>query len=237
MGAEISQESVFETLVSQILMDVYPARSRLPAERDLAKQLGASRPTLREALRRLAAWNLVEAKRGSGITVLESREWTIEVLPAFLRYRAGTIPPARLLELVRGLLKLRRSLSCELAAQVAPKLRPGDLAESRRALHDAWAMRDNASEFVRQDLRVFRSVVETAGLLPAVWMLNRVSGIYEEVASFLSGALAPPGDYLAENEAFFDALEAKDADRATRIIDDYLKRHDERLMAVLRGEE
>lgn len=237
MGAEISQESVFETLVSQILMDVYPARSRLPAERELAKQLGASRPTLREALRRLAAWNLVEAKRGSGITVLEPREWTIEVLPAFLRYRAGRIPPAQLLELVRGLLKLRRSLSCELAAQVAPKLRPGDLAESRSALHDAWATRDNASEFVRQDLRVFRSVVETAGLLPAVWMLNRVSGIYEEVASFLSGALAPPEDYLAENEAFFDALEANDADRATGIIDDYLKRHDERLMAVLRGEE
>src|SRR5262245_40946618 len=77
--------SVFDTLVHDIVRGTYPAGSRLPAERELARMLGASRPTLREALRRLAEWNLVFARRGSGIAVREERDWMIEVLPAYLR--------------------------------------------------------------------------------------------------------------------------------------------------------
>lgn len=37
---------------------------RLPTEEDLAKRFGVSRPTVREALKRLAAQNLIHSKRG-----------------------------------------------------------------------------------------------------------------------------------------------------------------------------
>src|SRR5690242_8291325 len=46
-------ESVFERILADIVKGVHPAGTRLPAERELARLLGASRPTLREALRRL----------------------------------------------------------------------------------------------------------------------------------------------------------------------------------------
>lgn len=46
-------DAVFEKLLADIVRGVHPAGTRLPAERELARQLGASRPTLREALRRL----------------------------------------------------------------------------------------------------------------------------------------------------------------------------------------
>src|SRR5205807_3545845 len=44
---------------------------RLPAERDLAKQLGVSRPSVREALIALEVEGWVEVRTGSGIFVLE----------------------------------------------------------------------------------------------------------------------------------------------------------------------
>src|SRR6476659_7655785 len=40
--------------------------ARLPAERDLAQQVGVSRPTVRAGLRTLAAFGIVRSRRGSG---------------------------------------------------------------------------------------------------------------------------------------------------------------------------
>ena len=48
----------------------FAAGARLPAERDLAKQLGVSRPTVREALIALEVEGWVEVRSGSGVYVL-----------------------------------------------------------------------------------------------------------------------------------------------------------------------
>jgi DNA-binding transcriptional regulator YhcF (GntR family) len=87
-------EAVFEVIIGDIIRGVYAPGARLPAERELARALAASRPTLREALRRLTEWRLVEPRRGSGIVVRSPSEWSIEVLPAFLRHaRSGPGEP------------------------------------------------------------------------------------------------------------------------------------------------
>src|SRR3569623_2847975 len=88
-------DAVFERLLSDIVKGVYAPGARLPAERELSRQLGASRPTLREALRRLGEWNLVEPRRGSGVVVRAYRDWSIEELGGYLRYGkpAGSQPP------------------------------------------------------------------------------------------------------------------------------------------------
>jgi DNA-binding FadR family transcriptional regulator len=52
----------------------FPAGARLPPERDLAKQLGVSRPSVREALIALEVEGLVEVRIGSGIYVQPGNE-------------------------------------------------------------------------------------------------------------------------------------------------------------------
>src|SRR5690349_23299676 len=86
-------DQVFERLLADIVRGVHPAGTRLPAERELSRQLGASRPTLREALRRLGEWNLVEPRRGSGVVVRPYRDWSFYVMAAYLRF--GKPAPAQ----------------------------------------------------------------------------------------------------------------------------------------------
>src|SRR3954469_22263155 len=47
---------------------------RLPPERDLAKILGVSRPTLRAGIRSLAAMGVLQSRQGAGTFVVEADE-------------------------------------------------------------------------------------------------------------------------------------------------------------------
>ncbi len=67
---EISRISLSEIvagkLAAQILDGTYKSGFQLPAERDLIKQFGISRSTLREALKALEESNLIESRHGVG---------------------------------------------------------------------------------------------------------------------------------------------------------------------------
>src|ERR1700676_5332353 len=61
----------------------YVAGKRLPPERDLARQLGVSRPSVREALIALEVEGYVEVRVGSGVYVIgAARAARAEPLPA-----------------------------------------------------------------------------------------------------------------------------------------------------------
>src|SRR5215207_6813998 len=62
---------IAEQLRTLIVDGEFAVGSRLPAERDLARQLGVSRPSVREALIALEVEGWVEVRTGSGVYVLE----------------------------------------------------------------------------------------------------------------------------------------------------------------------
>ncbi len=226
-------DAVFEKLLADIVSGVYAAGARLPAERELAKQLGASRPTLREALRRLGEWNLVQPRRGSGIAVQDVGDWMIDVLPSYLRYAEPGPESPSTPQLVKDMLRLRRSLMSEIMAMVAKRV-PASAVESVRAsCHEAWARRKGNASFTNADLDVLRSLVATTNFLPGLWMLNQMSGIYNDLARSMGTVLAPSEGYVAAWDGVLDALEQGDTDDAIGRLDEYLNAHDERLLALL----
>jgi GntR family transcriptional regulator, transcriptional repressor for pyruvate dehydrogenase complex len=228
-------ESVFERILADIVRAVYPPGARLPAERELARTLGASRPTLREALRRLSEWQLVEARRGSGIVVRDRREWSIEVLPAYLRYGRPLPGEPPIGQMLIDLLDLRRAMIRDIVRLVAGRIPAGGTDRARELVGEAWELRADHAAFAEVDFGVMRAVVEAARFLPAVWVLNRLAGVYLDVARSLSGTLRTPEDYVQTHERVFAALEGGDADRAAEILDDYLGRHDQQLRPLLGG--
>ena len=65
-------QKVANAIVASIQSGLYPPGERLPPERELAEKLDVSRPTIREALIALEIRGIVEARRGSGIYVIQS---------------------------------------------------------------------------------------------------------------------------------------------------------------------
>ena len=76
-----------QALINAILDGTYPPGSALPAERDLAEQLGLTRPTLREALQRMERDGWISIRQGKSTLVRDI--WTeggLNVLSSLARY-------------------------------------------------------------------------------------------------------------------------------------------------------
>lgn len=65
-------DDIVERLEAMILEGTLKAGERLPAERVLAEQFGVSRPSLREAIQKLAAKGLLSSRQGGGTYVCEN---------------------------------------------------------------------------------------------------------------------------------------------------------------------
>src|SRR5215207_9418022 len=125
---------IAEQLRGLITGGEFEAGTRLPAERDLAKQLGVSRPSVREALIAMEVEGWVEVRTGSGIYVLDRN------MPAALN--GGARPQIAAdewgpLELIRA----RRVVEGETAAMAAAQSGGRDIAVMAEAIesmkHDA----------------------------------------------------------------------------------------------------
>src|SRR6185369_11584894 len=73
---------IAEQVRGLIVAGEFATGKRLPAERDLARQLGVSRPSVREALIALEVEGWVEVRTGSGIYVQEARRRSAARAPA-----------------------------------------------------------------------------------------------------------------------------------------------------------
>jgi DNA-binding FadR family transcriptional regulator len=69
----------------KIFRGEYPAGSDLPAERQLAVDLGVDRTTLRMTLKQLQRMGLLVARHGSGIRVVDWRDGGLDVLAAMFQ--------------------------------------------------------------------------------------------------------------------------------------------------------
>ncbi len=225
-------DTVFEKLLSEIVSGAYQAGTRLPAERELSRQLSTSRPTLREALRRLGEWNLVEPRRGSGIVVRPYRDWSIEVIAAYLRYGKPDLKQPSIGQIMIDMFAMRRAVVIEVIRLTAGRIPKGGTHAARIAMARAWSLREQPS-YAREDFEVMRQIVEAAKFTPGLWLLNRVADIWLDAASSLRFMILAPDDYVQTHTRFFDLLEAGESDAAVTLMTEYLERHDAKIVAAL----
>lgn len=143
--------SIARQLIEAIVGGSYPVGSRLPVETELARQFGASRVSVREALSALQFAGYVESRRGSGTTVLATAPRQQGAA------RSDRRVPADHLQL----LEARLVLEPQTIALGACDPDPVALRAARRLI-DGMALLVSTPEIdVETDLRVHAALVET----------------------------------------------------------------------------
>ncbi len=163
-----------EALVTAILDGTYPPGSTLPGERDLAAQLGVTRPTLRETLKRLACEGWFAIQQGKSTRVNDFwREGGLNVLGALVRY-SEQLPP----DFVPNLLEVRLAL--------APAYTAAAVERSPEAVVDYVAhytgLEDSPESFASFDWGLHHTLTVASTNPVYTLILNGFAGFYEQMA-------------------------------------------------------
>lgn len=153
-------DQIAEDIRAQILSGELTLHERLPTESELADSFGVSRPTIREALKRLAAKNLIRSKRGvSGGNFVSAP--TDEQVRTDLRTTATLLVSHQIFTLA-DVAESRRLLEAECAALAATRRTEHDLMMLRQIV-GAQEQEDLSDEqFCEADVAFHRAVVQAA---------------------------------------------------------------------------
>ena len=210
---------VADQLRSLIDQGEYPVGSRLPAERELALQLGISRPTVREALIALEVDGRVRIRVGSGIYVLAPPVETAEAAPAPV---AGPF----------AILEARSLFEGAIAEEAALRATPADIAAIDAALA-AMEDADHPGPQTMQLDRAFHTTVAQVLGNDAVTSVvgdlfdQRMNPYFAHLARYFENTSTWQAAH-AEHLAIRDRLACGDAPGARAAMQAHLKRSQER---------
>src|SRR6478736_6575691 len=145
---------------------------RLPAERDLAVQIGVSRPTVRAGLRALAAMGVVQSRHGSG-TYIPDGPPALGSEP--LSFQAALHGFTR-----EEMYEARRILEVGAAGLAAERAAPDQLATLADEVAGLFASLEDPRVFLVHDINFHRSVAAASGNPIVASLVEMVSALYYE---------------------------------------------------------
>lgn len=161
-------------LITAILDGHFPIGENLPAERDLAAQLGVTRPTLREALQRLARDGWVEIQHGRPTRVRNYwEEGNLGVLSA-LAHHPEHAPD----NFIADLLTVRHLLAPAYTRLAVEK----DSAALSEFLQELVTVPDTAEDFAAADWQLHHRLTVLSGNPIFTLILNGFAELYPPMA-------------------------------------------------------
>ncbi|UCV17649.1 GntR family transcriptional regulator [Ferribacterium limneticum] len=149
-------DAVAASLERRILEGSLKSGDRLPPERELATEFGVSRPSLREAIQKLASKGMVQSKQGGGTYVTNALEATF-----FDPWQdmMGSHPNLR-----EDMLEFRRMLEGQAAEWAAERATEADLTRlgQRFAALNATFTNENMDQRSEADIAFHQAVGEAA---------------------------------------------------------------------------
>jgi GntR family transcriptional regulator, transcriptional repressor for pyruvate dehydrogenase complex len=150
---------------------------RLPPERDLAKMLGVSRPTLRAGIGALAALGILQSRQGAGTFVVNTDG------PPSL-----DSAPLRMMAALHGftaaeMFEARRSLEMAIAGLAAERATGEQMASMAEEIAGMYASLDEPEQFLVHDMHFHQTVAAASGNRILTALMNMVATILFDVRS------------------------------------------------------
>jgi DNA-binding FadR family transcriptional regulator len=203
-------DSVVETIAEWIIASRFPAGTTLPVEQAICNELSASRTTVREALKTLAAKGLVKVGPRVGTRVLPPESWNLlDPHVVAWRLRAPFSP-----DLVADLVELRLLIEPGAAELAARKAQPADVARLRDAFESMEGAVDGRGSYIDADLAFHQTILDAARnqflskLAPVIGAVLRLS--FALSVRSLESARAS----LPNHEALLGAIQERNSSEA-----------------------
>src|ERR1043165_8526262 len=171
--------TTFEEVVSQLREMIHNGElrpgDRLPPERDLARLLGVSRPTLRAGIRSLAAVGILQSRQGAGTFVVNT-----EGPPSL------DSSPLRLMAVLHGfttgeMFEARLSLEMAIAGVAAERATGDQMASISEELTGMYASLDEPEQYLVHDMRFHQMIAAASGNRILTALMNMVATILYDV--------------------------------------------------------
>lgn len=209
-------------LQQAILDGTYAFGARLPAERDLAEHFGASRSTVREALRRLEERHMLTRRIGSG---------------TFVSHRASP-DGSYIAELTSPLelIEVRLALEPHIARLAAINATSRDLKRMAEALDQVESAGADREAFSKADERFHLLMAECTRNPLMVWLYQQINDVrsHTQWHRMKNAILSPQriANYNKQHRALFEALRSHDVEAAVAAIEAHLDKARQHLIGA-----
>jgi DNA-binding FadR family transcriptional regulator len=219
-------DQIAARLLDEIIDGRYPPETPLPPEWELADREGASRLTIREAVRILRLKNVVTVVRGRGTYVQPRQRWS-PLDPAVLGALAGN--PEALLDRLQALLEARALVEVGVAELAAARRSEEDLAAMRAAAEGMRRAVDDVDAFVAADLDFHAAVLAAASNPVLTALFDPIALLLRDSRRQTSRDRSAREHALLAHEAILAAIERGDAAQAAAAMREHLARTGEDL--------
>lgn len=208
-------DTIFTTIVEEILTGRWPAGERTPSERELAMAMQVNRHAVREALKRVQQAGLVHTSQGGNSIVLDWRSQAgLDMLAALAT--VGVVPPITILgdlAVMRRIIGVDAARLCALRADDEQLAAVAAAAAAYPESGDLTALRD-------ADLTLWTAILIGSGNLPYRLALNTLVRSIDDVGRDLF--IHVNKVEFIDRQAHLDlatAITNRDADNAARLAD------------------
>ena len=196
----VTRTSLSDEIVSQIIdlisRDVLKPGERLPSERELCKQFGVGRSSLREALRSLAVMGILDGRIGDGTFVSDSNE----------RYLEKTLQWGLLLDRkkIQDLIETRLMLESQTAFLAAQRASSENIDEIERTLRGMESLIQQPEKYLEFDVQFHLTIAQATQNSILYNLLNMTRNYLQ---TWIKGSLAEPSIPKAERRAILSVRE------------------------------
>jgi GntR family transcriptional repressor for pyruvate dehydrogenase complex len=213
-------EQVSARLEARIIDKTYDVGDLLPSERDMMREFGVGRPAIREALAHLRNMGLVELRSGERAQVIQpTPEVVVDALSGVAKHML--IAP----DGVRNFQNARLFFEVGLARHAALHATGEDIDQLRSALEANQAALNDLARFEQTDVafHYVLAVIPRNPIFPAIhaaiaeWLVQQ-----RHITLNWRGRKGTAERAYAAHKAVYEAIAARDPDRAERAMRDHL---------------